>query len=624
MSLLSVGPVELPNRIVSTAHQTTLVHDHLPTEDFVAYHEARAAGGTGLIVLEATAVHESGRLTPHTLAGYQEEIVAGYRRVVDAVHAHGTKLFVQLFHGGRELIASPPRPAAVAPSAIPSQRFHVEPRALSPAEIEEIVAGYARSAELAAEGGLDGVELSAAHGYLFAQFFTPGLNLREDEWAVGPRLLAEVAAAVRRAAPGLALGIRLSADSAAAASMAPDVSRLVDYLSIALGDSSTYRGSTGIVPPPPVDESAIAGYSGPFHLGPPLVAASRIVDPAEADRLIGKGVADAVGMTRALITDPDLPRKAAAGRADDVLRCIGCNTCIAHYHAGIPIACAQNPRTGRERSWPRAEPAARRLRIAVVGGGPAGLAAAAEAAAAGHDVVLYERERRLGGQIALAGAAPGHTELAASLLRNYERLLEAVDIRLGEAVDGEIEADAVVLATGARPYAPELDLDGTEQMQAWDVLAGSRPEGKLVVIADWGGDASGLDSAELLAGEGYEVVLAVGAAAFGETLHQYQRNLYAARLYRAGVAIVHHLELKASRNGGLVFCNVFAPELESELGAGAVVLALGRVPDRELVLPGAEEAGDRLAPRSLEEAILEGSLAARRALQRAGAVSSAA
>src|SRR6188768_3565630 len=133
LSPVRLGPVELPNRIASTAHQTTLVHEHLPTEEFVAYHEARAAGGTGMIVLEATAVHESGRLTAHTLAGYEPEIVAGYQRVARAVQAYGTRLFVQLFHGGRELIANPPRPPAVAPSAIPSQRFHVEPRALGAA-----------------------------------------------------------------------------------------------------------------------------------------------------------------------------------------------------------------------------------------------------------------------------------------------------------------------------------------------------------------------------------------------------------------------------------------------------------------------------------------------------------
>ena len=607
LSPLALGLVELPNRIVSTAHQTTLVHDHLPTEEFVAYHEARAAGGTGMIVLEATAVHESGRLTAHTLAGYEPEIVDGYQRVARAVQAYGTRLFVQLFHGGRELIADPPRPPAVAPSAIPSQRFHVEPRALRAEEIEEIVTGYAHSAALAAEGGLDGIELSAAHNYLFAQFFTPAVNLREDEWAAGPQLLVSVAEAVRQAAPGLALGVRFSADSEAAVAVAPELAALVDYVSIALGDSSTYRGSTGIVPPPPVEESAIAGHAAPFRVGPPLIATSRIVDPAAAERLIAEGVADAVGMTRALITDPDLPRKAAESVPE--LRCIGCNTCIAHYHAGIPIACAQNPRTGRELTWAPIR-AGRRLRVAVIGGGPAGMAAAAEAQAAGHDVVLYESTIQLGGQIALAEAAPGHAELSASLLANYERLLDGVDVRLEAHVDEPPDADAVVLATGARPYVPDLpDFKGV--LTAWSVLRGGRPDGKRVVIADWGGDASGLDAAEVLAANGYRVALAVGSAALGETLHAYQRNLYAARLYRAGIEVWHHLELASWDGGRATFTNIFAPELEAPMEADALVLALGREPVRELEIQGAVEAGDRLSPRSLEEAILEGSLAVR-------------
>ena len=349
-SPLRIGSVELQNRIVSTAHQTTLVHEHLPTEDFVAYHEARARGGTGLIVLEATAVHPSGLLTSHTLAGYREEIVPGLARVAEAVHGHGTRLFVQLFHGGREQISSPPREPALAPSAIPSLRFHVEPRALSAEEIDSIVDGYARVAALAAKAGLDGVEISAAHEYLAAQFFTPALNRRDDKWSEPARFLLAVLGAVRAAAPGLAVGVRLSADSGAAAAVCGEVAPSVDYVSVALGASSTYRGSAGIVPPPPLPENAIAALTAPFRAGPPLVATSRIVDPVEADRLVADGRCDAAGMTRALITDPDLPRKAREGRLDDVLRCIGCNACIAHYHAGTPIACAQNPRTGRERT----------------------------------------------------------------------------------------------------------------------------------------------------------------------------------------------------------------------------------------------------------------------------------
>jgi 2,4-dienoyl-CoA reductase-like NADH-dependent reductase (Old Yellow Enzyme family)/thioredoxin reductase len=620
-SPLRVGPVDLPNRIVSTAHQTTLVHESLPTEDFVAYHEARARGGTGLIVLEATAVHPSGLLTPHTLAGYRKEIVPRLARVAEAVHAHGSSLFAQLFHGGREQISDPPRPPALAPSAIPSLRFHVEPRALSAREIVSVIEGYATSAAHAAKAGLDGVEISAAHEYLAAQFFTPALNRREDEWAEPGRFLLEVLTAVRAAAPGLALGVRLSADSQPAQAVVGALVAHVDYVSIALGASSTYRGSTGIVPPPPLPENAIAALTAPFHAGPPLVATSRVVDPVEADRLVAAGRCDAVGMTRALITDPDLPRKAREGRLEDVLRCIGCNACIAHYHAGTPIACAQNPRTGRERALGLPARSAARRRVVVVGGGPAGLAAAAEAGAAGHGVLLLERSDRLGGQVALAGSAPMHAELARSLARNYAHLLEAANVEVRLETDGDPESvavlspDAVVVATGARPHEPDLPLAGVETVQAWDVLRGPRPRGRRVVVADWGGGASGLACADLLEAAGNDVTVAVGSAALGETLHQYQRNLYAARLYRAGVRLEHHLELVGAEQGLVRFRNLFVPELESELPADLLVLALGRVPDRALAeaLAGAglevHEAGDCLGPRGLEEAILEGTLA---------------
>ena len=619
-SPLRVGPVQLQNRIVSTAHQTTLVHEHLPTEDFVAYHEARARGGTGLIVLEATAVHPSGLLTPHTLAGYREEIVPGLARVAEAVHGHGTRLFVQLFHGGREQISSPPREPALAPSAIPSLRFHVEPRALSEEEIDSIVHGYARVAALAATAGLDGVEISAAHEYLAAQFFTPGLNRRDDKWSEPGRFLLAVVGAVRAAAPGLAVGVRLSADSEAAAAVLGDVAPLVDYVSIALGASSTYPGSARIVPPPPVPENAIAAVTAPFRAGPPLVATSRIVDPVEADRLLADGSYDAAGMTRALITDPDLPRKAREGRLDDVLRCIGCNACIAHYHAGTPIACTQNPRTGRERAMGAPARSVTRRRIVVVGGGPAGLAAAAEAGSAGHEVVLVERGGQTGGQIALAAAAPMHAELARSLVRNYRHLLEAANVETLLETEADLKTitalapDAVVVATGARPHEPDFPHGGIEVVQAFDVLRGPPPRGRRVVIADWGGDASGLACADLLEAAGNDVTVAVGSAAFGETLHAYQRNLYAARLYRAGVRLAHHLELIGADRGRVRFRNLFAPELESELAADLLVVALGRIPDRaaeSLAEAGLEvhEAGDCLGPRSLEEAILEGTLA---------------
>lgn len=621
-SPLRLGPVELQNRIVSTAHQTTLVHEHLPTDDFVAYHEARARGGAGLIVLEATAVHPSGLLTSHTLGGYLPEIVEGYRRVAAAVQPYGTRLFVQLLHGGREQIATPPRPPALAPSPVPSPRFRSEPRAATLAEIEELVAGHALCAGLAAEAGLDGVEISAAHRYLIEQFLDPELNRREDEWRDGRRFLTEVVRAVRAAAPGLCVGVRLSADSERAAGVAELLAQEgVDYLSLALGDSSTYLGSVGIVPPPPVEEAAVAGATGRFDVGLPRIATSRVADVEVAERLLAEGRAEALGMTRALIADPELPAKARAGRVEAIVRCIGCNACIAHYHAGTALACAINPRTGRELRLATPERARAPRRLVVLGGGPAGIAAATDAGRAGHEVVLVERGEGLGGQIGLAGAAPAGRELARRFLADAERQLAAagVEVRLGWDELASLEPDAAVLATGARPYEDDrLALEGADVLQAWDVLRGQLPEGERIVVADWGGDPSGLDAAEVLAAAGKQVTLATASAAVGELVHQYRRNLYLQRLYRAGVEVVHHHRLQSADRGVVRLRNVFAPELVTEVEANGLVLALGRVP---LTVPEpegviVERAGDCLSPRSLEEAVLEGTLAARRALDR--------
>jgi 2,4-dienoyl-CoA reductase-like NADH-dependent reductase (Old Yellow Enzyme family) len=157
LSPVGLGPVRLANRVVSTSHQTGLVHEHLPTDDLVAYHTARARGGVGAVFLEATAVHSSGLLTSHTLGGFLPAIVPGYRQVADALHEHGTRLLVQLFHGGREQISAAPRAPAVAPSAVPSPRFAAEPRALTRAELRDLVDGYAAAARHCRAGGVDGI-----------------------------------------------------------------------------------------------------------------------------------------------------------------------------------------------------------------------------------------------------------------------------------------------------------------------------------------------------------------------------------------------------------------------------------------------------------------------------------
>jgi pyruvate/2-oxoglutarate dehydrogenase complex dihydrolipoamide dehydrogenase (E3) component len=253
--------------------------------------------------------------------------------------------------------------------------------------------------------------------------------------------------------------------------------------------------------------------------------------------------------------------------------------------------------------------------VLVVGAGPAGVAAALEAAAAGDTVTLAERADDIGGQLRLAGNAPAHRETWERYRRSMRGQLEraAVELRLGHAVaEADLEGyDRVVLATGARPYVPPFaGAAPCRTVQAWDAIADPSAVDGPVLVADWGGDWAGLDAAEVLAGAGREVMLASAATVPGETLHQYQRNLYLARLDEAGVQVLHHMEL-AEVDGALVLRHAFSRRVQPLPAVATLVLALGRAPEDGLWAalegrPGCVRAGDVLSPRTAEEAVLEG------------------
>jgi len=631
---VDLGPVRLPNRVVSTSHQTGLVHDHLPTPDLIAYHEARARGGVGGIFIEATAVDPSGLLTSHTLGGFLPAIVDGYEELAGALHEHGTKLFVQLFHGGREQISSAPRAPTIAPSPVPSPRYMAEPRALTAAEIEAMLEGYATAARHCREGGVDGIEVSMSHGYLIAQFFSPASNTRTDAYEEPLRFAREVLAAVRDGAgPELAVGVRLSADelapegldAEACAALAGELcgTAPVDFASLVLGHSAYFSSSSWIVPPPPARPDALAGPLAAVRaaVDVPVIGTTQVVDVRAAEKLIAGGGADAVGMTRALIADPDLVRKAAEGASDEIIACIGCNQgCIGHYHAGVPIGCVVNPRTGRERTLPR--PVARLGRdVLVIGGGPAGVAAALEAADSGAAVTLIEQGAEIGGQLRLAGRAPAHRALWRRWQATAERRLAraGVDLRLEQraTADDAEAAGTVVLATGARPYVPPWAAGddgpdgpsvppGVAVEDAWMAIANPSVIEGPVLVADWGGGWDGLDAAEVLAEQSLDVTYACAAPSPGWTLQQYQRNLYLARFDDRGIPILHHTEVLGDR-----LRHLFSGRESRLPDVATIVYAHGRVPEDDLWaalerLPGAIRAGDVLGPRTAEEAVLDG------------------
>ena len=636
-SPLDVGRVTLANRIVSSGHDTVMVREGAVSDELVAYHRARAAGGAGLLVAQVAGVHESARYTSHVLMANSDACRAGFERLAAAVHAYDTRLFGQLFHPGREVIDLDEgrRRVCVAPSAVPNERFGVTPRALGADEVDEVVAGYASAARRLVESGLDGVEVVASHGYLPAQFLNEHVNVREDRWGGSAqnrrRFLLEVLASVRAAVDGAPVGLRVSVDEHDPAGLVPDVvldalahasaAGLLDYVSVTTGTSATLAGSHHIVPDMGYRAGYVAGDARRVRAvcDAPLMLAGRVNQPQEAERLIAAGDADAVAMTRALICDPEMPRRARAGEFEDIRACVGCNqACIGHFQLGAAISCIQRPESGRETRFGSQRRLARAARVLVVGGGPGGLKAAAVAAERGASVDLYEATARLGGQVNLAQLLPGREEFG-GVTTNLEREARRAGVRvhlsheLGAEDVAGARADLVVLATGARAYVPDVEVgEGAVILDHDAVLAGATcPPGR-VLVADVGADWIGAGVAQLLRRRGHAVTLAVLSVSPGENLQQYLRDRQIVELAREHVDVVTLARLFGVDDDTAYLQHVLTEEPILVGGLSGVVTAGWRRARRSLVdevrARGTPHVaiGDCAAPRTVEEAVYEG------------------
>jgi 2,4-dienoyl-CoA reductase-like NADH-dependent reductase (Old Yellow Enzyme family)/thioredoxin reductase len=633
---LRIRGCTLKNRVMSTGHDTTLPVDGTVNSALVAYQEARARGGVGLIVLQVSGVHETARYTNHVLMATEDASIDGYRRVAQAVHEHGAVLFGQLFHPGREIAEADGGllSVAYAPSSIPNERFHVMPRALSQPMIHAIVHGYGDAARRMQTAGLDGVEIVASHGYLPAQFLNPRVNVRDDAYGgeLDGRLsfIREVIEDIRgKVSDGFVVGMRISGTELDEQGLTEDetfeaVARLgdsIDYVHITLGTSASLGGAIHIAPPMTSKNAYVVPYAARIKRQSriPVFVTGRINQPQDADAVIAAGHADVCGMTRALICDPEMPNKAARGMPEDIRACIACNqACIGHFHKGYPISCIQNPVSGRELRYGTPLPATRSKKLMVVGGGPAGMKAAVIAAQRGHQVTLFEAERRLGGQSLLAQLLPGRAEfggLVTNLLRELE--LAGVTIRKNQRVDrariADEAPDAVIIATGAKPYRPEFPQEeGLRILDAWQVLRGEEIIGQSVVVIDWRADWIGIGIAEHLARSGRSVRLAVSGIAAGETLPVYVRDDSAATLHKLGVKVLPYMRLYGSDADSVYLQHVASGEAVVIDKVDTLVLCTGHSPVDELsdaLLDSNLEIhliGDAASPRTAEEAIYEG------------------
>ena len=638
---MTLASVELPNRIVFTAHYTKLA-SQLPTPALAAYHESRAAGGAGLVVVEAAGVHPSGDFED-MIAAYSRESVPGYRQIGESCHRHNCPVLGQIFHPGREARGRSDgvRRVAWAPSAVPGNRHHVVPKAMPAALIAEVVEGHATAAGNLHDAGLDGVEILASHGYLLAQFLSPRINLRTDDYggdlAHRLRVVFEIIDAIRhRIGHRKVLGIRLSAearvqDGADVEEMAEICRTLerhggLDYFSFVIGSTTSLGGSVHVVPPMEWDAAYVRDAVGSMKhsLKLPVMMTGRINQPQVAEQIIAEGSADLCGMTRALIADPQMPTKARNGATDSIRACIGCNqACVGHTALGYSVSCIQHPESGRELTLCQLGPAARPRRVLVAGGGPAGLKAAAVAAQRGHEVSLYERERRLGGQVLLAQLLPSRAEfggLITNLLRECE--VAGVDLHTGTEVTSELIEEksphAVVLAVGSKPFMPAFPgADEAHVVTALDVLSGKANVGSSVVIADWRNDWIGLGVAEMLALSGCRVRLCVNGTHAGETLHMYVRDSLIARVHRLGVEITPYGELYGADEDTVYFQHSVSGEPMTFEQTDTLVLTQGHYANETLedelsAFDGElHVVGDCLSARTAEEAIYDATLAAR-------------
>ena len=667
-SPLRIRNTTLPNRVVFGPVCPTWVrspHEGIFTEQAVAYYEERAKTGLGMIILGGHLINKDTIYTPLGFPGlWNDAQLEGLANVARAVKRHGCALAVQLLHLGLRsptpfLKTDPARdpdeynPYMLAPSQVPAGEIPggPTPKELEEHEIEYILQCYEDAARRAISAGLDGIEFHIAHGYLPWQFLSPFYNKRTDRWggSYENRLRFSIEAMRRirkRIGDRPFLGYRINSTSFWEGDLEiEDIKRIhadferqtdIDYVSVSAGVHHSW-----IHTPMTFEQGWEREYTRAIKTvaKKPVLLVGRVSDPAVADELLGSGDADAILLARQMIADEQWMTKVKEGRPNDIRRCVAANYCWRAVIRGSRVQCAYNPVVGRESVWGASSmrKVSSPKRVLVIGGGPAGLEYARVAAARGNAVVVYEREREVGGHVRAYGALPNRqqygtitTWLAEQAAGNGATIKTASPVT-AENIDAVLASehpDHIVVASGARYRRDGFQgqtgkpLPGWETAHCvtWDEVALDKVKvaGEVLVIDEMADVAAPLTAVKM-AKLGAKVRLLTKWPMIGwETTAEVYLHWILTYLYEAEVEMITDHAVKKISGTEVEIVNIYAPSRSRRLTAETIVMATARSSENAMYHllrergRSVEAIGCAIAPRTVYEATLEGHRAARK------------
>lgn len=652
---ITINTLQVKNRIVMPSMALAYTRDYSFNETYKAFYRERAKGGVGLMTIGPVGIDTVG-CAPLTLGLFDDKYIEPLKSFIEELHREtDVKVATQLFHMGRYAFSVFTGLPPIAPSAIPSKLTGETPREMTEEDIEEVKEAYAQSARRAKEAGFDLIEILACTGYLISQFLSPLTNKRTDEYggAIENRMRfgLEVIRKVREAVgDDVPVGLRIAGNdfmegghtNIESSLFAAEAEKAgVDAINVTGGwhETNVPQLTTNV----PAAGFLYLARGIKEKVGIPVFASNRLGNPFVAEKALRSGACDMICWARPLLADPELPKKVKEGRLNEIIPCISCNQgCFDAIFSATPVTCILNPRTGREKDREVKRAEVQRV-VMVAGGGPAAMEFALTAAERGHDVTLYEKESRLGGQVNLAKAPPGKAEFD-NVIESMKNRMEqrGVKVRLNTRLTAEMvkksKPDVLVVASGAKQM--EMDVPGIQRphvVSAWDVLMDKVSHiGENVVVV--GGSATGCETAQFIASMGVPEPDTFTFLMY----HSAEDPEFATKLlHNAGrrITVIDMVPRLANNVGrtarwslmkGLRLMGVElrtktklleitddALIVETEKGteslkADTVVMAVGVLPDDDLVREVKEDGikvitiGDAKKPRKMTEAIWEG------------------